>query len=36
MAFIGDVERMYHRFHVALENRDYLRFMWYNHGYLSV
>ena len=36
IAFIGDIERMYHRFHVAPENGDYLRFMWYKNGDLNV
>ena len=36
IAFIGDIERMYHRFHVTPENRDYLRCMWYKNGDLNV
>ena len=35
IAFIGDIERMYHRFHVTPSDRDYLRFMWYKDGKLD-
>ncbi|PIK59112.1 hypothetical protein BSL78_03994 [Apostichopus japonicus] len=27
-----DVEKMFHRFHVSPEDRDYLRFLWYKGG----
>ncbi len=29
---ICDVERMFHRFHVSQEDRDYLRFLWWENG----
>ncbi|KAK5925580.1 hypothetical protein CgunFtcFv8_018092 [Champsocephalus gunnari] len=27
-----DVERMFHRFHVHKEDRDYFRFLWWENG----
>lgn len=27
-----DVEKMFHRFHVSKEDRDYLRFLWWENG----
>ena len=36
IAFIGDMERMYHRFHVYPSNRDFLRFLWFKEGNLTM
>ena len=30
-----DVEKMFHRFHVHPEDRDYLRFLWWKDGDVS-
>ena len=35
IAFIGDIERMYHRFHVYPSDRDFLRFLWFEEGNLN-
>ncbi|PIK33816.1 hypothetical protein BSL78_29367 [Apostichopus japonicus] len=32
VAVMCDVEKMFHRFHVSPEDRDYLRFLWYKGG----
>lgn len=32
IAVICDVEKMFHRFHVNREDRDYLRFLWWENG----
>lgn len=32
IALICDVEKMFHRFHVSPEDRDYLRFLWWEGG----
>ncbi|RXN37795.1 hypothetical protein ROHU_001718 [Labeo rohita] len=32
ITIICDVERMFHRFHVSQEDRDYLRFLWWENG----
>lgn len=32
IALICDVEKMFHRFHVSPEDRDYLRFLWWEDG----
>ena len=32
IAVIYDVEKMFHRFHVSAEDRDYLRFLWWENG----
>ena len=32
IALICDVEKMFHRFHVSSEDRDYLRFLWWEGG----
>ena len=32
IAVMCDVERMVHRFHVSKEDRDYLRFLWWENG----
>ncbi|XP_051803238.1 uncharacterized protein LOC127533647 [Acanthochromis polyacanthus] len=32
IAVICDVEKMFHRFHVNPEDRDYLRFLWWENG----
>lgn len=32
ITIICDVERMFHRFHVNQEDRDYLRFLWWVNG----
>ncbi|XP_056236444.1 uncharacterized protein LOC130172051 [Seriola aureovittata] len=32
VAVICDVEKMFHRFHVSSEDRDYLRFLWWENG----
>lgn len=32
VTIICDVERMFHRFHVSQEDRDYLRFLWWKNG----
>lgn len=32
IAVICDVEKMFHRFHVNEEDRDYLRFLWWENG----
>ncbi|XP_056597979.1 uncharacterized protein LOC130433119 [Triplophysa dalaica] len=32
IAVICDVEKMFHRFHVSQEDRDYLRFLWWENG----
>ncbi|XP_049318702.1 uncharacterized protein LOC125780534 [Astyanax mexicanus] len=32
IAVICDVEKMFHRFHVNPEDRDYLRFLWWEKG----
>ncbi|KAJ8381206.1 hypothetical protein SKAU_G00019840, partial [Synaphobranchus kaupii] len=35
IAIMCDVEKMFHRFHVDQEDRDYLRFMWWENGELN-
>ena len=35
VGFIGDIQKMYHRFHVAPDDRNMLRFLWYKNGDLS-
>ncbi|XP_028298181.1 uncharacterized protein LOC114460481 isoform X2 [Gouania willdenowi] len=35
VAVMCDVERMFHQFHVTLQDQDYLRFLWWEHGDLS-
>lgn len=32
IAVMCDVEKMFHRFHVSKENRDFLRFLWWEGG----
>jgi len=32
IAFMGDIERMFHQFKVATKHQDYLRFLWYDEG----
>ncbi|XP_073732301.1 uncharacterized protein [Misgurnus anguillicaudatus] len=32
IAIMCDIEKMFHRFHVVKEDRDYLRFMWWENG----
>lgn len=32
IAIICDVEKMFHRFHVSQEDRDFLRFLWWENG----
>ena len=32
VAVMCDVEKMFHRFHVSKEDRDYLRFLWWEDG----
>ncbi|KAI3358854.1 hypothetical protein L3Q82_015246, partial [Scortum barcoo] len=32
IAVICDVEKMFHRFHVNQDDRDYLRFLWWKNG----
>ncbi|XP_057197195.1 uncharacterized protein LOC130558657 [Triplophysa rosa] len=32
IAITCDVEKMFHRFHVTLEDRDFLRFLWWENG----
>lgn len=36
IAFICDIERMFHQFYVKKEDRDYLRFLWWEDGNLEV
>ena len=31
-----DIERMFHRFHVTQEDREYLRFLWWKKADLSI
>ncbi|XP_073711060.1 uncharacterized protein [Misgurnus anguillicaudatus] len=35
IAIMCDVERMFHQFHVAKEHQDFLRFLWWDEGYLD-
>ena len=35
VAFMGDIERMFHQFKVNIEHRDYLRFLWWKDGDLK-
>ncbi|XP_061767094.1 uncharacterized protein LOC133559382 isoform X3 [Nerophis ophidion] len=35
IAFMCDVERMFHQFHVVKEHQDYLRFLWWDKGDLN-
>lgn len=35
VAFICDIERMFHQFFVRPENCSYLRFLWWEHGDLD-
>lgn len=35
VAIMCDVERMFHQFHVKTEDRDYLRFLWWDNGDLE-
>ncbi|CAI5660104.1 unnamed protein product [Oreochromis niloticus] len=32
IAIMCDVEKMFHRFHVSEDDRDYLRFLWWENG----
>lgn len=32
VSFMCDVERMFHQFHVAPRDQDYLRFLWWEEG----
>ncbi|XP_052430381.1 uncharacterized protein LOC127971416 [Carassius gibelio] len=32
IAIVCDVEKMFHRFHVNLDDRDFLRFLWWEEG----
>ena len=32
IAFMGDVQRMFHQFYASKNHRDYLRFLWWEHG----
>ena len=32
IAFMGDVQRMFHQFYVSKNHRDYLRFLWWEDG----
>ena len=32
VAVMCDVEKMFHQFHVSMEDRDYLRFLWWQGG----
>ncbi|XP_067380798.1 uncharacterized protein [Channa argus] len=36
IAVICDVEKMFHRFHVSQEDRDYFRFLWWENGDTSL
>lgn len=36
IAFTCDIERMFHQFYVKKEDRDYLRFLWWEDGNLEV
>ncbi|XP_061759534.1 uncharacterized protein LOC133554580 isoform X7 [Nerophis ophidion] len=33
IAFMCDVERMFHQFHVVKEHQDYLRFLWWDKDF---
>ncbi|XP_073766183.1 uncharacterized protein isoform X2 [Danio rerio] len=35
VAIMCDIERMFHQFHVKAEDRDYLRFLWWDNGNLE-
>ena len=35
IAIMGDIERMFHQFRVRVEDRDYLRFLWWKDGNLN-
>ncbi|XP_054594125.2 uncharacterized protein [Nothobranchius furzeri] len=35
IAVMCDIERMFHQFHVKAEDRDYLRFLWWENGDLE-
>lgn len=35
VAIICDIERMFHQFFVSPDNRNYLRFLWWEHGDLD-
>ncbi|KAL0147688.1 hypothetical protein M9458_056997 [Cirrhinus mrigala] len=35
IAVMCDIEKMFHRFHVTREDRDYLRFLWWANGDLD-
>ncbi len=35
VAFIGDIEAMFHQVHVIPEHQNFLRFLWWPHGNLS-
>ncbi|KAK5859400.1 hypothetical protein PBY51_020957 [Eleginops maclovinus] len=35
IAVMCDIERMFHQFHVKMEDQDYLRFLWWEHGNLE-
>lgn len=35
VAFMCDIERMFHQFHVTKEDQDYLRFLWWEKGDLE-
>ncbi|KAG1925738.1 hypothetical protein F2P79_025333 [Pimephales promelas] len=35
VAIMCDVERMFHQFHVAPKDRDYLRFLWWEDGNMN-
>ena len=32
VAFIGDIEHMFHQFQVSPQDRDHLRFLWFKDG----
>ncbi len=32
ITIVCDVEKMFHHFHVSLEDRDFLRFLWWDNG----
>lgn len=34
IAFMCDIEKMFHQFHVKTEDQDYLRFLWWENGNL--
>ena len=35
VAIMCDIEKMFHQFHIKEDDRDFLRFLWWEHGDLS-